>query len=158
MKKILIALDYDPPAQKIAEQGYALAKAMNAEVILLHVVSEAMYYSSLNYSPILGYEGFNNLNMVQLTNGDELKKAAQDYLDKSKQYLGDETIKTIIEEGDFGDSILAVASRLSADVIVMGSHRRHGIDKILMGSVAEQVLHKTEVPLFIIPTKNTGDK
>lgn len=155
MKKVLIALDYDPPAQKIAETGYALAKDMNAEVFLLHVVSEAVYYSSSNYSPIMGYEGFNNLDMISMANVEELRKAAGDYLDKSKQYLKDISIQTLIKEGDFADGILEAAKEINADIIVMGSHGRHGLDKVLLGSVAEQVLHKTEIPLFIIPTKKT---
>ena len=158
MKKILIALDYDPPAQKIAEAGYALAKAMNAQVVLLHVVSDAAYYSSLNYSPIMGYEGFNNLDMISTENADGLRKAAQDYLDKSKQYLKDETIQTVVKEGDFAECILEAATEMNADVIVMGSHGRHGLDKMLLGSVAEQVLHKSTIPLFIIPTKNLDEK
>ena len=40
MKKVLIALDYDPTAQKVAETGFSLAKTMGAEVILLHVISD----------------------------------------------------------------------------------------------------------------------
>jgi len=158
MKKVLIALDYDPPAQKIAETGYALAKDMKAEVILLHVVSGAAYYSSLNYSPIMGYEGFNNLDMVQMPNVDQLRKAAQNYLDKSKQYLGDDSIQTVVKEGDFAEGILDTAREMNIDIIVMGSHGRRGLDKMLSGSVAEQVLHKTDIPLFIIPTKNIEEK
>jgi nucleotide-binding universal stress UspA family protein len=46
LKKVLIALDYDPTAQKVAETGYSLAKAMGAEVILLHAISDPVYYSS----------------------------------------------------------------------------------------------------------------
>ncbi len=153
MKKILIALDYDPAAEKIAETGYELAKSMNAETILLHVVSDAIYYSTPGYSSIMGYEGFSNLDMVQLANVDEFRNAAQDYLDKSKQHLGDERIQTVVKNGDFGESILQAASELNVDVIVMGSHGRRGLDKMLLGSVAENVLHKTEIPLFIIPTK-----
>ena len=61
MKRILIAMDYDPAAQKIADTGYQFAKAMNAQVILLHVTSDYVYYSSLDYSPILGYDSFSNL-------------------------------------------------------------------------------------------------
>ena len=53
MKKILIALDYNPSAEKIAEAGYALAKATNAAVILMHVVADPVYYSNLDYSPIM---------------------------------------------------------------------------------------------------------
>lgn len=153
MKKILIALDYDPAAEKIAEKGYELAQSLSADVTLLHVVSEAFYYSSRNYSPIMGFEGFNNLDMIPLTNIEELKKAAQDFLDKSKKHLGNDAINTVVKQGDFEESILETAKEIEADIIVLGSHGRHGLDKMLLGSVAEQVLHKTDVPLFIIPTK-----
>jgi nucleotide-binding universal stress UspA family protein len=153
MQKILIALDYNPSAQKVAEVGYALAKAMKAEVILLHVISDAAYYSSLNYSPIMGFDSFINSDLIQADIVKELKKAAMNYLDKSKQHLGDNTIQTVIKDGDFGESILDAAKELEVDVIVLGTHSRRGLDKILMGSVAEKVFHHSPVPLFIIPTK-----
>ena len=69
MKKILIALDYDPTAQKVAETGHKLAKAMKAQTYLLHVVSDSTYYSSPNYSPIMGFEGFSNMVEIYSTRG-----------------------------------------------------------------------------------------
>lgn len=110
MKKILIALDYDPTAQKITAAGYVLAKAMNAQSILLHVTSYATYYSSLNYSPIIGFDSFSGL--VETDSAEKLQKAAQDYLDKSKQYLGDDNIETVVKNGDFGKSIFKYCSRI----------------------------------------------
>ena len=153
MKKVLIALDFDPSAQVIAETGFQLAKAMNAQVTLLHVVSDATYYSSLNYSPIMGFDSFSNMDIVQTEAFTGLQEAANEFLNKSKQHLGDETIQTITVGGDFGDSIIDVATDINADIIVMGTHSRRGLEKILMGSVAEKVLRKSAVPLFIIPTK-----
>jgi nucleotide-binding universal stress UspA family protein len=85
MKKILIALDYDPTAQKVAETGHKLAKAMNARTILLHVISDAPYYSSLNYSPIMGFGGFSNVDTIETDTAEELKRVAQNYLKKSKE-------------------------------------------------------------------------
>jgi phosphomannomutase len=58
MKKVLIALDYNPTAQKVAEAGFSMAKAMGAEVVLLHVVTDPVYYSSAEYSPIMGFSGY----------------------------------------------------------------------------------------------------
>jgi nucleotide-binding universal stress UspA family protein len=153
MKKILIALDYNPSAQKVAEVGYAFAKAMNAEVILLHVISDAAYYSSLNYSPIMGFDSFINSDMIHADIVRELRKAAINFLDKSKQHLEDKNIQTVIKDGNFGESILDAAKELKVDVIVMGTHSRRGLDKILMGSVAEKVLRHSSIPLFIIPTR-----
>ena len=44
IKKVLIAMDYDETSQKVAEQGFSMAQAMNAEVLLLHVISEQPGY------------------------------------------------------------------------------------------------------------------
>jgi len=55
MKKILIALDYDPTAQKVAEIGYGIAKAMNAQPVLLHVITDVTQYSYLDYLDISDY-------------------------------------------------------------------------------------------------------
>ena len=56
MKKILIAIDYDPTAQKVAEEGFELAKTMGAAVVLLHVIADPVYYSSTDYSPMGGLQ------------------------------------------------------------------------------------------------------
>ena len=76
MKKILIALDYDPTAQKIAEAGYSLATAMAAEVVLLHVISDPVYYSSRDYSPIMGFNGYMDMDPIQMDSIEGLKDAS----------------------------------------------------------------------------------
>ena len=154
MKKILIALDYDPSAKKVAETGYSFARAMNGEAILLHVVSDKVYYySRKEYAPIMGFASDMDTYKLHLESLDGLKKVAQQFLDKSKQQLGDDSIVTIVMEGNFSDSILLAAKEYHADVIVMGSHSRKRLENIILGSVTEKVLHYTEIPLLIIPTK-----
>jgi nucleotide-binding universal stress UspA family protein len=151
-KKVLIAMDYSHTSKKVAEQGYAIGKAMHAEVTLLHVIAEAAYYSPVEYSPIMGYTGYTDLGLSQLT-VDGLKKASHHFLDKSKEHLGDGSIKTLVAEGDFAPTILQTAKDIHADIIVLGSHSRRWLEEIVMGSVTEKVLHHSTVPLFIIPTK-----
>lgn len=153
MKKVLIALDYNPTAQKVAEAGFELAKNMGAETILLHVISDPMYYSSRDYSPIMGFSGYMTLDPLVLNSVDTLKKASLDYLDKSRHHLGDETIRTLVEEGGYSETILETAKKMHADIIVMGSHSQKWLENILLGSVTEDVLHHTTIPLFIVPTK-----
>jgi nucleotide-binding universal stress UspA family protein len=67
-------------------------------------------------------------------------------------HLGDDSIHTLVKEGDFADSILEAAKALKIDVIVLGSHGRQWLEKILIGSVASKVLRNTSIPLFIVPT------
>jgi nucleotide-binding universal stress UspA family protein len=155
MKKILIALDYDPTAQKVAEAGFSLAKSMKAEITLLHVISDPVYYSSVEYSPVMGFTGYMEMGQLQSVTIARLKEASLQYLEKIKEHLGDKEIKTMVSEGDFADSILSTAKEIKADLIVMGTHSRKWLENILMGSVAEKVLHHTSIPLFIIPTKKS---
>ena len=150
---MLIALDYNPTAQKVAEVGFSMAKAMNAEVILLHVISDPVYYSTSEFSPIMGFSGYTDMGPLQTDSVDSLKSASQKFLEKSKHHLGDDAIQTLVEEGDFGDSIINSAKKMHADIIVMGSHSRKWLENIVMGSVTEYVLRHTAVPLFIVPTK-----
>jgi nucleotide-binding universal stress UspA family protein len=158
MKKVLIALDYYPTSQKVAETGYEIAQAMNAQVILLHVTSDASYYSSLNYSPIMGFGGVNSIDTVQTDNGEVLTKVTQGYLDKLKRHLGDREMLTMVKSGVFGETILNTAAEVKADIIIMGTHSRRGREKILVGSVAENVLHHSSIPVLIIPIKSNKEE
>lgn len=151
--KILIALDYNPSAQKVAETGFAFSHSMNAEITLLHVVRDAAYYASPQYSPIMGFGLNNSPAIMQMNTIAEIKEVAQQFLEHSKQHLGNEAINTLIKEGDPAQAILDAAQEMNIDFIVMGTHSRKGIDKLLMGSVAESVLRHTIIPVFIIPIR-----
>ena len=156
MKKILIALDYDPTALKVAEKGYLLAKSMGAEVTLLHVISDPVFYSSTEYSPIMGFNDYIGYDAFQLDNVQGLKQAAQHFLQKTKRHLNDETIQLAVKDGDIAESILSTAKKTKADLIVVGTHSRKWLENIIVGSVAEEVLRQSTIPLFIIPTKKSN--
>ena len=153
MKKVLIALDYDKTANKVADAGYSLANAMEAEVVLLHVISDPIYYSSTEYSPILGLTDSLGVDPLNFDSPDRLRKVSQHFLDEMKNHLKDENVQTLLQDGDFADSILKAAKNLHADILVMGSHSHKWLENILLGSVTEKVLRQTTIPLFIIPTK-----
>lgn len=146
MKKILIALDYDQTSQEVAEVGFAMATAMNAETILLHVISEQpIYYSAYDY-----------MSELRVDIMDDLQKSTQKFLDKVKKHLGDDSIQTVLKEGDIAGTILQTAKELKVDVIVMGSHSRKWLENIILGSEAEDVLKRTNIPLYIVPTKKAS--
>jgi nucleotide-binding universal stress UspA family protein len=149
MKKILIALDYDPLAEKVAATGYSIAKAFNAELLLLHVVEEPSYYSSVEYSPIMGFTGFNDANTNEAVEG--LKKEAYRFLEESRKHLGEGMIEISVVEGDFANAIIDSATLFGADLIVIGTHRRKGLDKLLLGNLAVEIMNHTAIPLLTIP-------
>lgn len=153
IKKVLITLDYDTNAQKVAEKGYSIAKSMKAEVLLLHVLADETYYSTLGYEPIMGFNGFSSTDFFHIINKNGLIKASTYFLEKIKKHLSDTKVKTLVKKGDFAETILKIAKNQKVDCIVMGSHSRKWLEKTLMGSVTEKVLNHTPIPLFIIPTK-----
>jgi len=147
INKVLIALDYDPSAKKVAEVGFTFANAMHAEIVLIHVVVDLVAYS-LTYL---------NLGPMQLDSVTELRDASEQFLQKTKLHLGNENIQTVVREGDFATCILDTIKEMDIDVIVMGSHSRKWLENILLGSVTADVLEHTTIPMFIVPTKK-GDK
>ena len=149
MKKVLIALDYDPTAQKVAEAGFAMAKAMGAEVTLLHVMVNQVMYASAYAN--MGAWQIETLGTVEVL--DALRKTSNNFLEKAKRHLEDKTIKTINKEGDSAQMILETAKEIKADCIVMGTHSQKWLENIIMGSVTKEVLKKTTIPMYIIPTK-----
>ena len=149
IKKVLIAMDYDPTSKKVAEQGFALAKAMGAQVTLLHVSVDMAIYSGAYAT--MGAWQIDTLN--SLDNHEMLNAGSRNFLEKAKRHLGDTAIQTMLKEGDPAQKILKAAHEIKADCIVMGSHSQKWLENILVGSVTEEVLRKTTVSMYIIPTK-----
>ena len=104
----------------------------------------------------MGFGGFMNVDLLAPDSMNELKNTALDFLEKSKQHLGDDAIKILVKQGSIAETILDTAAALNAAIIVMGSHSRRWLENILMGSITEYVLHHTTIPFFIIPTKKHG--
>ena len=147
IKKVLIAMDYDTTSKKVAEEGYSLAKSMNAEAILLHVISELpVYYSESNYT-----------HEFKVDMMDDLNKTTQAFLNKAKKHLGDEAVQTVLKEGEIADTILNTAKEMGVDIIVMGSHSRKWLETIILGSQAEDVLTNSRIPVLIVPIKKKED-
>ena len=153
MKKILIALDYNPTAQKVAETGFLICKGADAEITLLHVIANPTYYASSVYDPIMGFGGYMNVDLLKPDFMDGLIKTSLDFLEKTKAHLDDAGIKLLVKEGDLADTILQTAKDLNIDIIVMGSHSQKWLENVVMGSITAHVLRHTTVPLFIVPTK-----
>ncbi len=153
MKKILIAMDYNPTALKIAEAGCSFAKKMNTEIILLNVISDNSDYSILEYAAIRGFMGFDETESKHLFD-EGLRTAMELFLSKLKQIQNDDSIQTMVKVGDTASTILKVSKELHADLIVMGSHSRKWLENILMGSTIKDVLQQTTIPLLLIPTKH----
>ncbi|MEO7444691.1 MAG: universal stress protein [Ferruginibacter sp.] len=150
MKKIIIALDYNPSAEKVAEKGYEIAKAMQAEITLVHVITEPAFYA-MQYSPIMGYTGSYTEGTVEVV--DDINNKGKDFLIASVKHLGDDSIKTKLLSGDDVDeSVLKYCEKQQADVLIIGSHSHKGLAGIFDTDVSSDLIKHTKIPLLIIPT------
>jgi nucleotide-binding universal stress UspA family protein len=139
-KKILVPLDGSPLAEAVLPHAEALAKSEGAEIVLLRVaVTPARYLFAHNPA-----EGNNVIKMIEKETGDYMKAEVSKLQDEGVQVTG------ITREGAAPDEILRVADEIHADVIAMSTHGYSGVERWLMGSVAEKVVHHARIPVMLI--------
>jgi nucleotide-binding universal stress UspA family protein len=156
MKKVLIALDYDSNSNEIAKIGYQLAQKMGAQTILLHVLFDQTNFSSTQFDPMMGMGAYDYNVFAEVVDAESYTIAGNQYLEHIKKFLNDDSIQLLVKIGDASDEILATSISTQSDLIVMGTHSKKWLEKVLVGSVAASVLEQTEIPLLVIPTKKSS--
>ena len=155
MRRILIAIEYNNSAQRVAETGFEFAKALNAETCLVHAIPDISYYS-MEYPPIMGLEGFSPGDSFK--NLSEQECEAKLFLNSIVKHLGDDSIKTRVIEGANIESLLEWAREYDADMIVMSSHGRYGLENLIAEDVAPEESQHSQVQIFIVPADWTNFK
>lgn len=136
--KILCAINPDPLAESVFEASVDLAQKLEAELALVSIIDQNLIQPG---------ESGATRDMLR----DSVKKEIDQLFHKllaAKKMTG---IATFCEEGDPKKKIAEIASQWNADLIVIASHGRRGLARVLMGSVAEGVLRHAQCPLFIVP-------
>jgi nucleotide-binding universal stress UspA family protein len=142
-KRILVPLDGSDLAEKVLPHAMALAKASRAEITLVSVVE---------FSPgVVGakLEAFPQAAMEQKV---ALQAEALVYLEKVLRDLKSQGVaaRVAILEGDVASQIIAYAEQQGVDLIAMATHGRSGIDRFVMGSIAEKLVRHTAKPVLLI--------
>jgi nucleotide-binding universal stress UspA family protein len=154
IKKILIGIDESSYADRAAKYGFDLAETFGAQVGLVHVIEPAaMTMTSSGTDEILGTP-MQNLNV----NEPELLKIQDEASEKmlariAGKYEGKAQITQFNEYGSTGEGIITCSKEYKADLIVLGTHHRSGLDRLLTGSVAEYVVRHSEIPVLVVPGK-----
>lgn len=140
MKKILIAVDDSPFAQRAANLGIELAREVNAEVAFVHVFDATATPAGAWGLPADRISAMSELEGKRL-----LKNFCEGLSAPGSQ------IREFLESGSPATSIVAVAKKWHADLLVMGSHGRGKVEGILMGSVSQDVLRHAPCPILVAP-------
>lgn len=143
-KRILIAVDNSISAEKAAKVGYEMASLYGAEVALLNIVEPAPPIANpdFGFTPAIIDLYDNSVENSHIL----LKEIESKFGNKMKT-----TYLSVLDTATNG--ILQQSEEWQADLIVIGTHGRTGLNHFLMGSVAEHVARKSACPVLIVPNK-----
>ncbi|MBD2437981.1 universal stress protein [Nostoc sp. FACHB-110] len=160
LKKILVALDRSEMGQKVFEQALAFAKAMSAQLLLLHVLSPEEDGSP--YIPMLSnvdyYPGLSgqSLDLYQK----QWERFQNEGLKMLQAYCAQANTAEVTTEftqvlGNPGSTICRMAVQWEADLIIMGHRGRSGFAELFLGSVSNYVLHHAACSVYIVNYPNS---
>ncbi len=140
-RKILIAIDSEPVAAHAAEVGSELARSLGANVALIYAVDP-----TLAAAPESGIAASELVALAE----QEGKRLLAGF--RERLALPASTLE-FVEVGQPAPTIVNAAKAWPADIIVIGSHGRGGVQRALVGSVAEAVMRHAPCPVLVIRAK-----
>ncbi|MBQ7457367.1 MAG: universal stress protein [Desulfovibrio sp.] len=140
IKKILCAVDLSEHSKEVAEYAATLATQCNATVLVVYTAPSLSQYVGFHVPPNT-IENF----VGEIVSGAE--QSMQSFV--SENFPGIEA-KGQVLIGYAAEEILNKANEEQVDMIIMGTHGRKGIDRILFGSVAEKVVKNATIPVLTI--------
>jgi len=140
--KILCPVDFSETSEGALRYAAALASCWKADIVVIHAYKfqPPPYFTESQIEQITA-----QLDEARGNIENSLREFAKKALDELP-----ENLEAAVVEGSARDSILEAASTFSADLIVMGTHGYSGLRRFLLGSVAENVLHSSEIPVLMI--------
>lgn len=143
-EKILYPTDFSDVSKKALEFIKKLREAGTKEVVILHVMDEREMETVLRHSGE-GFGAEGDLEKIMENNAKEAIKPIESELKKSGF-----AVKTRIEKGIPFRDILRVEAEEGVSVVVIGSHGKSCIEEMLLGSVSEKVVRKSNKPVLVI--------
>ncbi len=141
IKIIAVPVDFSDVASFLAQYAKDFAKKLEAKIILIYVLEDLTAYEGL-------YTSTNILTDLENMLLEGAQKSMKDFI---KKYFSDYSeVEPVIVKGDIVEKIIETAQKYKADLIIIGTHGRKGIDKILFGSVAEGVVKNSPIPVLTI--------
>jgi len=136
MKRILIAHDGSKSSEKALKKGLELAEKFGSAVTVLSVIPD-VYLAEL-------------MEMDRTRIIKSLSDEAQKMMEEIKAMPGKVKLKTVIKRGEPAGEILKAAEKIRADMIVTGSHGRHGAQKFLLGSISSKIVDHSECSVLVV--------
>lgn len=144
--KILVPVDYSDHSHAVVEQALKLARGLSGRVRILHVWETKPKVAA--GVKVVTPEG-RSAAVADLIREDA--EGRMEAFVKTLTLPAEVQLKTLVLSGSSADAILKEAERGKYDLIVMGTKGRTGLDRLVLGSVAEKVLRTSKIPVLAVP-------
>lgn len=141
-KHILVPIDGSPTAEQAISKALAIAQAFKSAVTLIYVIDP---YAFTGVGTDFAYGQAEYLSAITEEAQKSINAATQVFVAQGIDAHG-----SVIEGRSIYQSILAAAESVNADLVVMGSHGRRGLQKLVLGSVTAQVLAHAHLPVLVV--------
>lgn len=142
-KRIMVATDSSKPAIKAVETGIDIAKLSGAKIYAVYVVVPTTH-SARDF-------GWEKAAMEHFRNEG---KRATGFVEETAKTAGIE-VESVLLEGHPADEIVKFAEQNDIEMIVMGTLGKTGLDRFLLGSVAENVVRHSKIPVLVVRGENS---
>ncbi len=150
-KKVLFCTDFSKNSDCAFDYAFGIAKRDEGVLYILHVIPTSP--DPHNLERWLTKE---KLDKMKATLQEDREKI---FNDKYLNHIKDKTkVKIVTKSGREDEEILKFAQNEKIDIIVIGTHGRTGIEHVFLGSVAEKIIRRSPIPVFIIPCREKSDR
>ena len=140
-KELLVAVDFSDPSIRALQVARDIAMRLNAKIHIVHFVPMRIMD--------MGMEG--GVDFIEEMHQKDLEEAGIKLENFVKNHTTqDDEVDHHLKSGEPAAEINNMVKDLEADMVVMGTHGRTGLKHLLMGSVAESILHAVEVPVLCV--------
>jgi nucleotide-binding universal stress UspA family protein len=140
-KKILFPVDLSESSDKILPYVQTVAKKFDSKIYILFAARVFDYFTSI-------YVPHPSINKFEKEIIEGAEKRLYEFVDMHfKEFPG---TKTVVVAGDAAEKIVEYIEDQKIDLVIMGTHGRKGMDKVIFGSVADRVIRLSPVPVMVV--------
>ena len=144
MKTIVAALDFSDATPSVVETASTMAKSFGAVLHLVHCIEPEPTYSAYGFTP-------EEVPAIHSFQKEARTRAEQALAAQTEKVAEGVAVDTELIEGNPLHELLAYATENHADLLVLGTHGHGVVASVLLGSVAEGIVRKAEIPALVVP-------
>ncbi|WP_457621422.1 universal stress protein [Persephonella sp.] len=148
-KKVLVGIDFSDISDGIFDSALFFGKLYDAEIHLIHVIEPiSPLFQEEGFEPLIQTEEFQVVFEVESILKEEAREKLERYILKGK--AEGVNVTSSVEIGNIAETILEISDEKEFDLIVIGSHKKGLLERLILGSVAEKIINKSKISTLVV--------